>query len=237
MIEANKTDRRTFLRRGAMGAGAVWALSLGEFMSRSVVHATPVASPYGPIGPKLDETTGLPLLQLPDGFRYQSYSWTGDRLRGGVICPNLHDGMAVVDEIGSSGKLILVRNHEGGESDAPYIKRREITYLNDGFGGTTNLIFDTKKERWEAAWASLAGTIRNCAGGVTPWGTWITGEETTLSGHGWQFEVGKELGDPTPLIDMGRFSHEACLIDPATGYIYETEDDGEIGRASCRERV
>jgi secreted PhoX family phosphatase len=46
-------------------------------------------------------------------------------------------------------------------------------------------------------------------------------------GHGWQFEVGKEHGDPAPLKAMGRFSHEACMIDPNTGYVNETEDDGD----------
>ena len=66
MIDANHTDRRTFLRRGAMGAGAFWTLSLGAFMSRGV-NAGPIAGPYGPITPTIDETTGLPLLQLPDG--------------------------------------------------------------------------------------------------------------------------------------------------------------------------
>ena len=227
MIDGNMTDRRTFMRRGAMGAGALWAASLGDFMGRSVVEAAAIANPYGPISPKFDETTGLPLLQLPDGFRYMSYSWTGDRMRGGVVCPDLHDGMAVVDELGASGKLILVRNHEGDVSDAPYVDRKPLIYLNDGGGGTTNLRFDTKKGRWEDAWATLAGTVRNCAGGVTPWGTWLTGEETGAAGHGWQFEVGKEIGDPTPLTDMGRFSHEACMIDPNTGFVYETEDDGD----------
>ena len=64
-------------------------------------HKNPIVngvSPYGPISPKLDESTGLPLLKLPDGFRYWSYSWTGDVMSDGVRCPNLHDGMAVVDE-------------------------------------------------------------------------------------------------------------------------------------------
>jgi secreted PhoX family phosphatase len=187
----------------------------------------PLRARTDPVSPKIDETTGLPLLQLPDGFRYMSYSWTGDLLRDGTQCPNLHDGMAVVRELGNSGKLILVRNHETGVSTAPYIDAPEITYVNDGGGGTTNLRFDTKTARWEAAWASLAGTVRNCAGGVTPWGTWITGEETTDTVHGWQFEVGEQHGDPTPLYDMGRFSHEACMVDPRTGYVYETEDAGD----------
>ena len=95
-------DRRTFLRRGAMGAGAVWALSLEDLAARAArAEATVIngISPYGPISPKKDETTGLELLKLPDGFRYWSYSWTGDVMSDGVRCPNLHDGMAVVDRL------------------------------------------------------------------------------------------------------------------------------------------
>ena len=88
-----------------MGAGAVWMLSLQELSARSGHRGTRVidgVSPYGPIGPKKDETTGLELLKLPDGFRYWSYSWTGDEMSDGLPCPNLHDGMAVVDDWRSS---------------------------------------------------------------------------------------------------------------------------------------
>ena len=77
--------------RGAMGAGALWALSLQELSARGG-HGNPVingVSPYGGISPKKDETTGLELLKLPDGFKYWSYSWTGDRLQDGTPCPNL----------------------------------------------------------------------------------------------------------------------------------------------------
>src|SRR5262245_20118457 len=83
-----------------MGAGAVWAMSLQELAARGA-HRGPVVingvSPYGPIRPQKDEATGLELLKLPEGFRYWSYSWTGDMMSDGVPCPNLHDGMAVVD--------------------------------------------------------------------------------------------------------------------------------------------
>src|SRR5262245_42829759 len=219
MIETNKTERRTFLRRGAMGAGAMWMISLQELMSRLAYGEALNPSPYGPVSPKLDERTGLPLLQLPDGFRYLSYSWTGDPLEDGTPCPSLHDGMAVVDAQGNSGHLILVRNHEPSAGE-PYIHRPPITYANDGGGGTTNLIFNTRREQWEKAWATLAGTIRNCAGGVTPWGSWITCEETGDPSHGWNFEVGAQTGDPTPLVDMGRFSHEALMVDPLTNFVY-----------------
>jgi uncharacterized protein len=228
MTENNTFDRRTFLRRGAMGAGALWTLSLGEFYGRQAYGAVLNPSPYGPVSPKVDETTGLRLLQLPDGFRYWSYSWTGDPLEDGTPCPNLHDGMAVVDAEGNSGRLILVRNHETGSGD-PFINKPSITYAGDGAGGTTNLIFNARKGSWEKAWASLTGTIRNCAGGVTPWGSWITSEETTDAGHGWNFDVGAQKGDPTRLVDMGRFSHEAVMVDPVTGYVYETEDGGNSG--------
>jgi secreted PhoX family phosphatase len=263
-------DRRTFMRRGAMGAGAVWALSLQELSARSG-HRRPIVngvSPYGPISAKPDQSTGLPLIKLPDGFRYWSYSWTGDVMSDGVRCPNLHDGMAVVDyylsrdgredddddrdrghsdyggsngrdrdcgnddddndRLGRSGKVVLVRNHEGGAGPVYVSNRPDITYaptgVQTGNGGTTNLVFDTKRGRWLAAWSSLAGTIRNCAGGVTPWGSWLTNEETDVSGHGWNFDVGPERGDITPLVDMGRFSHEAAMVDPKTWYVYQTED-------------
>ena len=221
-MELSQFDRRTFLRRGAMGAGALWTVSLAPFMARRAEGAA-ITSPYGDIFPTADETTGLPLLKLPDGFRYQSYSWTGDVMADDVRCPNLHDGMAVVDAQGNSGRIILVRNHEGA-AGTPYLNKKSITYRNDAAGGTTNLIFSLLHERWEKDWSTLAGTNRNCAGGVTPWGSWITGEETLDAGHGWAFEVGPQKGDPTPLKAMGRFSHEAMMVDPSTGYVYETED-------------
>jgi hypothetical protein len=202
-----KADRRAFLRRGAMGAGAMWMLSLQELAARSG-HRGPVVingiSPYGPIGPKKDEATGLELLKLPDGFRYWSYSWTGDEMSDGVLCPNLHDGRAVVDDWRStdnepgadqddvkswsaeplrfddkrrgdddrrprSGKIVLVRNHEG-DAGQPYVAgRSDITYsptgMSTGSGGTTNLVFDTKRGKWVASWSSLAGTVRRRASG------------------------------------------------------------------------
>jgi len=257
MTQMTGTNRRTFLRRAASGAGAVWVSSLQDFSVAQALGNTSGDSPYGLPSPKIDGTTGLKLLQLPDGFRYWSYSWTGDLMSDGIKVPALHDGMAVVDEWhddddndhghddrdgrrhgddddddkqwdddrwNRSGKLVLVRNHEPGQG-TPYLANRpDITFAADGAGGTTNLVFDARNGKWLRSWSSLAGTIRNCAGGVTPWGTWITCEETTLVGHGWSFEVGALKGNPKPIVSMGRFSHEANMVDPATGYVYETED-------------
>ena len=99
---------------------------------------------------------------------------------------------------GPAGRIVLVR-HEGG-AGLPYVADRpDITYapagMPTGIGGTTNLVFDTKRGEWLTSWSSLAGTIRNCAGGVTPWGSWLTGEETTVAGHGWAFDVGFRKGN------------------------------------------
>src|SRR5688500_11735642 len=106
MTEFNQFDRRAFLRRGAMGAGALWTASLGPFMARRAEGAA-IASPSGDIFPTSDETTGLAPSKLPNGFRYQSYSWTGDVMDDDVRWPNRHDGMAVVDAQGNSGRIIL----------------------------------------------------------------------------------------------------------------------------------
>jgi secreted PhoX family phosphatase len=180
---------------------------------------------YGPLFPVEDRTTGLPLLLLPRGFRYVSFGWTGDPLDSGLPTPGVHDGMAAF--AAGRGRVRLVRNHEVG-AGAPF---SAAFYNSAAGGGTTTLEFDTQKGDVVSMRDSLSGTVRNCAGGPTPWGTWLTCEETTtfLGGmpHGYIFEVPVDgLGDPLPLRDMGRFSHEAIAVDPATGYVYETEDAG-----------
>jgi hypothetical protein len=183
-----------------------------------------------PLVPVNDQTTGLPLLKLPDGFRYVSFGRTAEPLADGTPTPAAHDGMAVVKALGD--RLVLVRNHEV-KSDRGSFARRGPIYDPAGAGGCTILEFDAVQGLWLGARAGFAGTIVNCAGGPTPWGTWLTCEETVAgpeSGelrkpHGYVFEVpvdGKT--DPAPLRAMGRFVHEAAAVDPRSGYVYLTED-------------
>jgi uncharacterized protein len=185
--EVSRSSRRSFLKRSAVSAGAVLTASLNSFMVRRAEGSPLAPIPYGSISPKNDEATGLPLIQLPDGFRYITYSWTGDLLSDGVKCPALHDGMAVIDELNSSndrdqwgakgdgdrprrhkgkdeedeseaGLIVLCRNHEVDVPGTPYFSRPAITYRDDGPGGNTNLIFDPQNGRWLAAYSTLART-------------------------------------------------------------------------------
>jgi len=223
-------DRRRFLRTGTFGfAAAVHGLNTFAQGGRVGNGGLP---PYGPLRPTKDINTGLKLLRLPVGFEYVSYGWRDDPLTiGNDLTPSSHDGMGVV-YMDSSGVATLVRNHERrnpGTSIAP----PELSYDNRGRGGATRLRFDTHTGTWLSSELVLGGTVANCAGGVTPWGSWFTCEEN-FSGppngydrtHGWVFEV-PAFGPatPEPLRDMGRFSHEAVCMDPETSYVYETEDD------------
>ena len=216
----NSLDRRNVLRGAAAAAGLAAVAPLEALAARSA------GATDGPDS----AATGLELLQLPRGFEYVSFGWTGDRMSDGVATPPLHDGMAAYrhDDL-----IRLVRNHEVGSFTGKFA---DPAYDPQAGGGTTNLVFDPEAAALVEARSSLSGTIRNCAGGPTPWDTWLTCEETSAinsgSGvrHGYVFEVPSAgTGNPNPIKAMGRFEHEAVAVDPATGYVYETEDANPAG--------
>lgn len=221
--------REVLARSGALGAGIAFSGALSELFAGTAAASGPGHSGYGPLIPDPDG-----LLDLPKGFRYRVLSREGDRLRSGEgDVPSNHDGMSAF--AGGQGRVHLVRNHENRATARIGVPTVEgLTYDPAGKGGCTALTLDRRGEVTGER-VAIAGTAVNCAGGPTPWGTWLTCEETEdragtggyTKDHGFIFEV--DPVDPhrtgaVPLTAMGRFQHEAIAVDPARGIVYETED-------------
>ncbi len=202
-------------------------------------------------------------MDLPEGFSYKIISKAGSQMSDGLLVPGRPDGMGAFQD--ESGRVVLIRNHENSpvplENSAFGLQNELLPKVNGtklydlgksvkpGLGGTTTLVYDETKGEVVKEFMSLAGTYRNCAGGVTPWKSWLTCEEDvtkangsyTWKDHGYVFEVpssAKSLIAAEPIKAMGRFNHEAVAVDPRTGIIYQTEDrpDGLIYRFIPRKK-
>lgn len=242
-MEISKTSRRKFIKKSA-----VLGLSFMAFKSFAESPVFNIASGNTGYGELIRDPKGI--VNLPKGFSYRMISKAGEMMDDGLVVPGLHDGTAAF-EGSDENEVILIRNHEldnthphlgaFGNKNA-YLSKidRSLFYDYGGgqkpaLGGTTTIIYNEKTGEVKRHYMSLFGTMRNCAGGKTPWNTWITCEESVVKAdgvlekdHGYNFEVKAsstiDVSKPVPLREMGRFNHEAVAVDPKTGIVYQTED-------------
>lgn len=247
-------DRRSFLSDLGYFSGSL-AIACGGLGRRAEVLGQTGdlskyrAAGYGPLTPTPAKNTGEIVLSLPRGFEYNIIGRAGDAMADGRLTPRAHDGMATF-KVGR--ELRIVRNHEvsGGRVPRPGSAIGTANHYDEtAGGGTTTLVVDPRTRLIVRDFVSLSGTMINCAGGPTPWGSWISCEETTLGPtlrtqkdgtkiggfpkpHGYCFEVPASANNnlpPVPLKSMGRFVHEAVAVDKKTGVVYLTEDHNPSG--------
>ncbi|GAA0354691.1 alkaline phosphatase PhoX [Streptomyces turgidiscabies] len=239
--------RRDFARQSAITsagvalAGSVGALATapGALAATESAAGESAADRHGHhgvgYGPLLPDPKGL--LALPAGFSYRVITHSGKTtLDSGETTPSNHDGTAAF--AGPRGTTLLVNNHElkGPRANWKYpVPLTEgLVYDPAAAGGCT--VVEVRPGGHVAEWVGIAGTSTNCAGGSTPWGTWLTCEENSdragvngmTKDHGYVFEVDpcdkRANRNPKPLKFFGRYDHEAVVIDPKRGHAYLTED-------------
>jgi secreted PhoX family phosphatase len=200
--------------------------------SSQAVHGS-----YGELAPTPDQN-GDEILALPGDFSYVTFSKIGDPMADGNLTPRNLDGMGTF--AGPNGTVRLIRNHEvrndPGDRAGAVIGPSGTRYDELGMAGTVTVDYDPVRKRVMRNFVSLNGTVANCSGGHAYRDVgWITCEETTVGPqqgwyrkHGYAFFVPASADAPVtaePIVGMGRFFHEAAVADPATGIVYQTEDD------------
>ena len=239
--QQSRLTRRTFLSGGAStGLGIALSGSVGSVFGASPARgATSGTGPDGEVGygPLISDPAGL--LALPAGFSYTVVARAGvTSLDSGEATPSRTDGTACFVRHGGNGSVLVVNHEIAAQPTAIGVPHLDGLTYDEGraFGGTTNIEVDKERNRIREN-VSLAGTFVNCAGGKTPWQTWLSCEETEvvpdavnglLQRHGYVFEVDPHEPaanlHPKPLKFLGRFAHEAVAVDPDLHVIYETED-------------
>ncbi|MFL6466459.1 MAG: alkaline phosphatase PhoX [Pyrinomonadaceae bacterium] len=242
-------DRRSFISNISAATGSIAFASSSLGKRALAYYETGNLSEYRSIGygdliPTASKNTGEKFLSLPKGFEYNVIGKKGALLSDGRLTPALHDGMHTF-KVGR--ELRIVRNHEVTMGRVPRPGSAIGTanhYDETAPGGTTTLVIDPKTREIERSFVSLSGTINNCCGGPTPWGSWISCEETTVGPtlrknpngttvggfpkpHGYCFEVPASANNNIPAVPlkaMGRFTHEAIAVHKKTGIVYLTED-------------
>ena len=248
-------DHMTVTRRQLLGTGAAAGMGLAIGGTLAPAGAASAASAPGsgwsggrrarPFPPLVDDPAGL--LALPEGFSYTIVSRAGETLLddGAGPTPGRQDGTGVFRGPGGRG-LSIISNHEIGPYSSPFtVPPVPGTVYDPGAipGGGVTIVSTDRSGRRRGERVGLSGTVSNCAGGVTPWGSWLSCEETekkpgdTWSAggttgayekfHGYVFEIEDVPAPeqlPLPIKAWGRFAHEAVVIEPSRRRVYLTED-------------